>query len=434
MASTGKAPRRTQRTRHVPYNEGKGKVPHRAHGAQAGHEEKLKVPRRPDQAGQVLVLGQGMCGQLGLGENITQRTRPALVPLAEGIVQVAAGGVHTVCLSAAGSVYTFGCNDEGALGRATPDAAQESRPGKVVLDEKVVQVSAGNCHTAALTEDGTVYLWGSLRDSNGIMGLLESRKKCNAPVRVPMKEPVVKVASGDDHLVLLTHGGNLYTAGCAEKGQLGRVKDMFTDRGGRRGLDLLLIPQQVVIKGKVQFTDAFCGENSTFAVSKDGSVYVFGLSNHHQLGTTGTRYFPVKAACFGNSNAAWVEFSGGEEHSLCLDSEGKVYSLGSGHYGRLGLGEEAAQRGEPSHVPGMEPAKAVSCGSRVSFAVTRTGSVYAWGMGTNLQLGNGERNGEAKDEWSPVKMSGKQLENCTVLAASGGGQHTVLLVTTEREG
>lgn len=50
-------------------------------------------------------------------------------------------------------------------------------------------------------------------------------------------------------------------------------------------------------------------------------------------------------------------------------------------------------------------------------------------MGTNLQLGTGEED----DEWSPVKMTGKQLENRAVLMASSGGQHTVLLVKDKQE-
>ena len=31
---------------------------------------------------------------------------------------VAAGGMHTVCVTTDGKVWSFGCNDEGALGRA----------------------------------------------------------------------------------------------------------------------------------------------------------------------------------------------------------------------------------------------------------------------------------------------------------------------------
>ena len=40
-------------------------------------------------------------------------------------------------------------------------------PGKVALNERVVQVSAGDSHTAALTDDGAVYIWGSFRVSRG---------------------------------------------------------------------------------------------------------------------------------------------------------------------------------------------------------------------------------------------------------------------------
>ena len=41
---------------------------------------------------------------------------------------------------------------------------------------------------------------------------------------------------GNDHVVLLTLDGNLYTSGSAEQGQLGRVPEHFSNRGGRKGL------------------------------------------------------------------------------------------------------------------------------------------------------------------------------------------------------
>ncbi|KAM9852623.1 regulator of chromosome condensation isoform 2-T2 [Aulostomus maculatus] len=383
----------------------KVKVFHRSHGKEAGL---------------VLVLGQGDVGQLGLGEDIIERKKPALVPLPEKIVQVVAGGMHTVCLSDTGLVYTFGCNDEGALGRDTAGVGSEMVPGKVTLEEKVVQVSAGDSHTAALTEDGTVYMWGSFRDNNGVIGLLEPMKSSPVPIKVPVPEAVVKIASGNDHLALVTLEGNLYTSGTAEQGQLGRVTEHFSNRGGRKGLGRLLVPQMVKLRGKVHFTDAFCGAYFTFAVSNDGHVYGFGLSNYHQL---------VKLTCFKNSTTAWVDFSGGQHHTVCLDAEGQVYSLGRAEYGRLGLGQGAEEKSEPTPVMGMEPANGVACGASVSYAVTREGSVYAWGMGTNMQLGTGEED----DEWSPVKMTGKQLENRTVLMASSGGQHTALLVKDKQE-
>ena len=51
----------------------------------------------------------------------------------------------------------------------------------------------------------------------------------------------------------------------------------------------LLIPQCVPVRGKgnrgkMRFQDAFCGAYFTFAVTQEGHIYGFGLSNYHQLG------------------------------------------------------------------------------------------------------------------------------------------------------
>lgn len=401
------------------------------------HEKDLKKVKvyhgsHAKEAGQVLVLGQGDVGQLGQGEDVIERKKPALLSLPEKIVQVAAGGMHTVCLSDSGNVYTFGCNDEGALGRSATEVGSEMLPGKVALDGKVVQVSAGDSHTAALTDDGMVFLWGAFRDNNGVIGLLTPHETTKAPVKVPIQETVVKIASGNDHLAIVTQAGNLYTLGAGEQGQLGRVAIFFAERGGRRGLGRFLSPQIVKFKQKIHVSDAFCGAYFTFVLSKEGLVYGFGLNNYHQLGVEGsktTEFLPVRLTCFKNSTPSWVQFSGGQHHSVCLDAEGQVYSLGRAEYGRLGLGKGAEETSEPTLVKGMEVASSVTCGASVSYAVTREGSVYAWGMGTNMQLGTGEED----DEWSPVKMTGKQLENRVVLMASSGGQHTVLLVKGQQE-
>ena len=64
-------------------------------------------------------------------------------------------------------MYTFGCNDEGALGRQVEDEDECMTPGKVELpvNLRVVSVSAGDSHTAMLTHDGRVFIWGTFRVS-----------------------------------------------------------------------------------------------------------------------------------------------------------------------------------------------------------------------------------------------------------------------------
>ena len=57
-------------------------------------------------------------------------------------------------LDTEGQVWTFGCNDEGSLGRVVAEEEDCFVPGKVEIEEKVVGISAGDSHSAALTETG----------------------------------------------------------------------------------------------------------------------------------------------------------------------------------------------------------------------------------------------------------------------------------------
>ncbi|KAK9394693.1 regulator of chromosome condensation [Crotalus adamanteus] len=405
---------------------------------------KVSHSSHQSEPGLVLTLGQGDLGQLGLGPDVLARKRPALLQLPEKIIQAEAGGVHTVCLSETGKIYTFGCNDEGALGRDTSEEGSDAVPGLVDLKEKVVQVSAGDSHTAALTEDGHVFIWGAFRDENGVIGLLAPQKgEENSqstsgslfPVELQLDVPVVKIASGSHHLALVSSTGNLYTCGCGDNGQLGRVPQIFVVRGGRRGLERLLLPQVVTIKQrgcktKGNIRDVFCGSYSTIAITQEGHVVGFGLSNYYQLGSQeiATYYSPKILTAFKNSTRSWVGFSSGQHHTVCLDSEGTVYSLGRADYGMLGLGKGVGEKNSPTAVPGLPKSTSVACGERVGFSVTEDGHAFAWGMGSNLQLATGDE----EDVWSPVQMSGQQLENRSVLSVTAGGQHTVLLVKDQQ--
>ena len=60
-------------------------------------------------------------------------------------------------------VYTFGCNDDGALGRITSDDDECYLPGKIDFKDRIIHVSAGDSHTAALTQDGRVFICGTFR-------------------------------------------------------------------------------------------------------------------------------------------------------------------------------------------------------------------------------------------------------------------------------
>ena len=68
---------------------------------------------------------------------------------------------------------------------------------QVSLPAPVVQISAGDSHSAALTEEGQVWLWGTFRDSSGPIGLVEWGKMEMEPVLVKVGVDVVKIISGE---------------------------------------------------------------------------------------------------------------------------------------------------------------------------------------------------------------------------------------------
>ena len=60
-----------------------------------------------------------------------EKTRPSLVKKAEDAVEVVAGGMNSEVLDKNGQVWTFGCNDEGSLGRVVGEEEECFVPGQV---------------------------------------------------------------------------------------------------------------------------------------------------------------------------------------------------------------------------------------------------------------------------------------------------------------
>ena len=226
------------------------------------------------------------------------------------------------------------------------------------------------------------------QDSNGPFGLV-TRVPSSSPELVysAPSNAAVKVVSGSDHVTILTEQGDIFTFGCGEQGQLGRVPECFSSRGGRKGISVLLQPQVVRFKKargvpKPIFGDVFCGLHSTFAVTQDQRVYVWGLNNYGQLGTNDLdiRFQPerlpqnwTEANDDGErSPGSRLQIAGGQHHTL-LCQDGSVFVMGRADYGRLGLGENCGERSVPTRVPDMASASSVAAGSCCSFSVTESG-------------------------------------------------------------
>ncbi|XP_065359480.1 regulator of chromosome condensation [Calliphora vicina] len=391
----------------------------------------LPLPERPRVVGRALVCGQGDMGQLGLGDDDSkfERKRPALIDKITNVVDVKAGGMHNLVLTLDGSVYSFGCNDEGALGRDSSEEGSEFEPRLIDLPGKVLKISAGDSHSACLLEDGRVFAWGSFRDSHGNMGLtLEGNKRL--PIDVLPGLTCCDIASGADHLVILTCQGKVYTVGCAEQGQLGRVSLRSASGEGRRGKTELLLPGLVIVKRGKRMEAIWATNYCTFLrESQTGNIWAFGLNNYKQLAYAKDMSTIIKPINTKFENVKQI--AGGQHHTLVLKEDGSVYVIGRKDYGRLGLGSV------PEDITDLQPVASlkgkniisVSCGEAQSFALTEDGKLYSWGMGSNHQLGTGSED----DALEPVLIVSKQTEGKRIIRAASGGQHSIFLVEDETQ-
>ena len=127
------------------------------------------LPKRTE----VLSFGSGDCGQLAHSstledENDTVVAKPRVVKALTNkvVAQLSCGGLHNVAVTLDGVCFTWGCNDEGSLGREG-DESLLYMPGAVSLPEKVTCVAAGGSQTFAVTLSGKVYGWGCYKDKEG---------------------------------------------------------------------------------------------------------------------------------------------------------------------------------------------------------------------------------------------------------------------------
>src|SRR4051812_11129850 len=123
---------------------------------------------------------------------------------------------RTLSSSVRGSkLYSWGKNETGELGRDVTKAVgslpalEEKFPPEGV---RILSVAAASRHALAATTTRDVYAWGS--NKNHVLGLSKDEEmKATNPMKVPGLSNVVEVSAGDSSSAALTRDGQLYTWG-----------------------------------------------------------------------------------------------------------------------------------------------------------------------------------------------------------------------------
>ena len=354
--------------------------------------------------------GFGKYGQLGNGQLTTAETSQLLkLPRNTTPLQLTCGAHFTIVLCQTTSkdgrhlkkLYSCGWGKYGRLGTGSEQDC--SIPTDIVIGNSFIdisQVSAGYWHAACVTSDGDLYAWG-YNKSHGVLGLRKDEASPLPPFEpVPVKVPppidggirFKLVACGYNYSYAVGVDGTCWSWGSGAHGVLGQGD--LNDR---------LQPTKVKVPRDEAVSFISCGYSHAAVITDTGGLMTVGYGEDGALGLgkdggkLDRKTFQYVRALDGIV-VAKASCSLGERHShsLACTADGDVYSWGDGYKGKLGHNDQESRdtptRIDPS-VFGGEFVTGVACGGIHSAAVTREGSVFTWGCGSDGRLGHPEAKG-----------------------------------------
>ncbi|WP_027086007.1 carboxypeptidase regulatory-like domain-containing protein [Cohnella panacarvi] len=359
-----------------------------------------------DVDGKLYAWGSNTNQLLGTGTSGTVTTPKLVAGLSDIVIRdVAAGVSHTLAVSNENRVYAWGLNNYGQLG----DNTSLNRTTPVLLPETaisdVLAVAAGSYHSAAVRLDGTIWTWGY--NDNGELGR-GTRVDRMTPVRVKeapgsvggvvklngaiVQGATVQIVSLDGFLETPTDANGVY-----EFSNL--AQDDYTVMVRQDGLKAtsrqIDVGTGAVTADFNMTVDTYAGSaravaaggSYTLFLKSDGTVWSYGNSSSGILGGDGKNVpsaTPVRVSDLTNIVAIDTD----NYSAAAIRSDGTVWTWGNNSNGEHGIGNNAAKL-TPSLVPGLTDVVEVAVGNHHVAARKADGTVWVWGSNSGGQQGDG---------------------------------------------
>lgn len=381
--------------------------------------------------GTVMSWGRNTSAQLGVGATGNRNYASAVMetsvqPLTD-VAAVSAAAQHSLALKKDGTVYSWGNNGMGQLGRT----GTTNRAGRIsgFNGKKIVQISTSDSHSLALDEDGNVWGWGL-----NMYGETGSGSTAEFTVNTPVQSKasasealgnIVAVAAGQYHSLALTESGEVLAWGMNTNGQLGdgtqsnRVYPVAVINDDGSGN--LTGVKQISAKGY-----------NSLALKTDGTLWAWGDNSKGQLGR-GDYNLSTRAGSVMDKNGNIFDnvkqVAAGYLHHSAVRNDGTLWTWGSNW--NLATNNDKYQLGRswdettvpfPGQVTETEDGSLISgvdmaaAGNTMTSVVRTDGSVWSVGGSSSLSLG-GNRTGDSIQKLAQITLGSISKTNWTADAA-----------------
>jgi len=365
--------------------------------------------------GQLEAWGNNNRGRLGNGQT-TNSTSPVAVSNITTATQVVGGGTCAYAVLNDGSVMSWGGNEQGQLGNGTTDyASATATPQPVNGLQNVATVTAAFYGAYAVTDDRTVYSWGSnaasaTRDTPGVV-----TGATNATIL-----QTSSAQASTNTLFLIVGARNLdltMTPSPLTAGSAGTLQAVATDPKsgvGLSGQSVDFSSSMGNISPRSATTDGSGAASTTLFTDDDwitpGTIITASATNAGWKADTsipvlGANAYAVGANDMGGQNTVGgagtdstdetlpnpTQLSrvfpsplktlvGGSGFSLAILQNGTLWAVGNNDEGQLGDGTNTT-RATWARVPSLTDVVHVAVSESIVLAATGDGTVWQWGQG-----------------------------------------------------
>ena len=243
----------------------------------------------------------------------------------------------------------------------------------------MVDIIAGNTHSCAILDDGSVRCWGA--NNYGQLGDGTRIDRATPTVaNIPLGRSAVSISTGAGHTCVIFDDSSLRCWGDNAYGQLGDGTKIERT-----------LPTTVNLGNGKMALSVSLGQTHTCAILDDYSVKCWGGNSNGQLGdgTSSDRTNPVLIS-LGDERSA-VSISSGSYHTCAILDNESISCWGDNWHGQIGDGSNARSL-SPQEISMDSPysTRLLDSGPFHTCAIMINNSLYCWGFNSGGQLGNGD--------------------------------------------